>query len=401
MSEKLIIRNFGPIKDIELELKKFNVIIGENATGKSTVAKVLAVCKYFSYIKGTNVIEAQNRSCFLRGLVSWGLEEFLKDDSYIYYECKDYSIEVKNENIEKNKYPLTTFIPTLKPLSKEFKSLLNELDKIMPSQENPDSTRLMWTAPTSFFQNDVAAVLDNPFYLPTERGLQSIFSLGKSSIQNISDSLFNQFANLDLIAKNFKNETIIEPLRISYKNIDGRGYIKKDNEEKFYSLYNGASGYQSGIPVVLVIKYYNDLRKKKKTFLIEEPELNLFPSAQKELINYLIQDGINNGNTFLLTTHSPYILTSLNNLMYAFEIGQKEPEEANKIINKNYWINPKEVSAYRLLSDGTSGKTSKNIISSDEDGTLIRAEEIDEVSTQLNKEFDKLISLEIQNADKE
>ena len=79
MSEKLIIRNFGPIKDIELELKKFNVIIGENATGKSIVAKVLAVCKYFSYIKGTNVIEAQNRSCFLGGLVSWGLEEFLKE----------------------------------------------------------------------------------------------------------------------------------------------------------------------------------------------------------------------------------------------------------------------------------------------------------------------------------
>ena len=80
--------------------------------------------------------------------------------------------------------------------------------------------------------------------------------------------------------------------------------------------------------------------------------------------------------------------------MYAYEVGQKESEEANKIIDKKYWINPSDVSAYRLLPDGTC----ENIIASDEDGTLIRAEKIDEVSGFLNEQFDKLISLEILNA---
>ena len=50
LKEKLIIQNFGPIKHIELDLGIVNVLIGEQATGKSTVAKLLAVCRYFSFI---------------------------------------------------------------------------------------------------------------------------------------------------------------------------------------------------------------------------------------------------------------------------------------------------------------------------------------------------------------
>ena len=265
MSEKLIIRNFGPIKEVELDLKKFNVIIGENATGKSTIAKLLAVCRYFSFIKGTNFIDHQNRSVFSGGLISWGIAEYININSYIYYECKDYSLKVINENFEGNPHPITTFVPTLKPISKEFSNLLSELEKIMPPGSNTDNTTLMWTAPNSFFQNNVAKVMDNPFYLPTERGLQSIFSLGKNSIANISDSLFNQLANLDLIARNFKGVTSIEPLGISYLNKDGKGYVRKDSETEFYSLSNGASGFQSTIPVVLVVKYYKELTRKRKT----------------------------------------------------------------------------------------------------------------------------------------
>lgn len=393
MSEKLIIRNFGPIKDVELEIKKVNVIIGEQATGKSTIAKVLAVCNYFSYIIESVGIENN----FEKGLEAWGLGEFIKNDTFIYYECDHYSfsaVRVVAKTIDQQtnevfgEFP--EFSTTLKPLSDQFKVLINEYNSIKPKQsESYGFLDYTWTIPTSFFQNDVASVLDNPFYLPTERGLQSIFSLGKNSIPNIADSLFNQFANLDIIARNFKNETEIEPLNISYKNVDGKGYIRKNNEDKFYSLFNGASGYQSTIPIVLVMKYYAQIRRKRKTFLIEEPELNLFPKAQQELINYLVDNALNLDNKVLLTTHSPYILTSLNNLMYAYEVGQKESEEVNKIIDKKYWINAKEIRAYRLLPNGTA----ENIIDTVEN--LINAEKIDSVSGILNEQFDSLLNIEL------
>lgn len=399
MSETLTIRDFGPIKDIELDLKKFNVIIGEQATGKSTIAKLLAVCRYFSYIvndQGVFSYPVENR--FLEGLTAWGLNEGIKPESNIDYKSKHYTLSAKYHTFEfidhdeggnEIKYKEDLFLPVLSDYSPEFDNLLKELDKIKPKTESGsyDFSNLFWAIPTSFFQNDVAAVMDNPFYLPTERGLQSIFSLGKNSIPNINDSLFNQLARLDQIARTFSKETEIKPLGITYKNEAGRGYVKKSGETKSYSLAKGASGYQSAVPIVLSIKYYNE-KRKPKTFLIEEPELNLFPAAQKELVNYLVDNSVNFGHTILLTTHSPYTLTSVNNLMYAFQVGQTQHEEANKIIERKYWLNPDDVSAYMMMPNGEC----ENII--DKEG-LIKAEKIDQVSRKLNEEFDTLQNLEL------
>lgn len=79
MQERLVIENFGPIKSIDLNLGKMTILIGEQATGKSTVAKVLAVCRYFSYI-----IERfeNNDSYFSIGLENWGISEYIKKFSY-------------------------------------------------------------------------------------------------------------------------------------------------------------------------------------------------------------------------------------------------------------------------------------------------------------------------------
>ena len=74
--------------------------------------------------------------------------------------------------------------------------------------------------------------------------------------------------------------------------------------------------------------------------------------------------------------------------MYAFQIGKEHKEEVAKIIEEKYWVNPKEVSAYQLLADGTS----ESIIA--EDG-LIMAEKIDLVSSVINSEYDKIQDIEL------
>lgn len=390
MSEKLIIKNFGPIKSVELELGRFNVLIGEQATGKSTVAKVLAVCRYFSYIFGNSEVYSQftTNFPFLTGLEAWGLVEELKDESSIYYECIHYSFF-----FEKSLGEVPHFRGLVSRTISKLKSLSPQFTNLLPERYNDQVGNGSWFFERSFYQNEVAKVMDNPFYLPTERGLQSIFSLGKSSIQNISDSLFNQFARLDQIARSFKNDTLIKPLDITYKNVDGKGFIRKNNDDKYYSLYNAASGYQSTIPVVLSFENYI-YKKKNKTFIVEEPELNLFPGAQHELIKYLVDKTLNYGNTVLITTHSPYILTSLNNLIQAHLTGSKRgrKQKTAEIISQQYWLNNKDVSAYMLKYDEEAkGIVHENIL--DEDG-LIKAEKIDGVSRTLNEEFDKLLNIE-------
>ncbi|MBK7958199.1 MAG: AAA family ATPase [Bacteroidetes bacterium] len=140
--------------------------------------------------------------------------------------------------------------------------------------------------PDSFFLKDVSRLLDNPFFIPVERGLQSIFSLGKNSLSNLSDSLFNQFSKIDGIARNFKGETTIEPLNIFYKNENGVGKFKSNNQDSFFLMSTAASGYQSLIPISLVCMHY-EKRSKSKTIIVEEPELNLFPKTQYDLVKYI------------------------------------------------------------------------------------------------------------------
>lgn len=61
--EYLYIKNFGPIKRIEIEsVKQFMFLVGESGSGKSTILKVLAMMRYIykqlnlrSYLKLGNI----------------------------------------------------------------------------------------------------------------------------------------------------------------------------------------------------------------------------------------------------------------------------------------------------------------------------------------------------------
>ena len=369
------------------------MLIGEQATGKSTVAKVLAVCRNLSYITYTDMAT----SPFYEGLRDWGLLNFWQEDTFIFYECKHYSLSpllvtmfpVKptfNElGISNPRIPL--FNVQLKPISPEFKNLLLELEKI--KLENSDQYG-GWAAPTSFFKNDVARVLDIPYYFPAERGLQSIFTLGPGSIRNMDSFLLNYFSEVDMILKNYSIETIIKPLGINYKNIDGIGYVGKNAERGFSNISNAASGYQSTIPIVLVTKYFNEIRnynevqKKEKTFIIEEPELNLYPIAQYELMKYLIGNANVYKNHLLIATHSPYILASINNLLLAGKYGGVQ---INEVIDKKYWIDIDDVSAYMLLPNGEC----EDIL--DKDAGQIKAEKIDSASVMIAEQYEKIMDL--------
>lgn len=392
--ERLVIKNFGPIKSVDLELGKMTILIGEQATGKSTIAKVLAVCRHFSYIVNFIDNNIAKYNSFSKGLNDWDINDFVKSDTYIFYENAHYSFEAKSKQInehvandekEKPIYSTVNFIETqLISISSEFKGLINELNKIRPSEENYYGSD--WIPNENFFRLNVKRVMDNPFFFPTERGLQSIFSLGKNSIQNISDSLFNQFASIDRISRNFSNEIEIKPLNIFYKYQNNQGFTRKKVEKDFYPLRNGASGFQSTIPIVLATKFYIEMENRKRTFIIEEPELNLFPKAQKKLMEFFVENINTNGHSFLLPTHSPYFLSAINDLLMAYKKGQKNQTEVEEIINKESWLNPNDLSVYELKNGEAFDIFDKKI-------GLIADNIIDDVSDEMNDEFDELLDI--------
>ena len=74
--------------------------------------------------------------------------------------------------------------------------------------------------------------------------------------------------------------------------------------------------------------------------------------------------------------------------MFAYQTGQNYESEINKIIEKKYWINPKDVSAYMMLPNGEC----ESIL--DREG-LIKTEKIDGISGVLNKEFNEMFDIEL------
>ena len=124
--------------------------------------------------------------------------------------------------------------------------------------------------------------------------------------------------------------------------------------------------------------------------------MNSFPNVQNETVKKIIEANyFQTSNKTLLTTHSPYILTSLNNLMYAYSIGQEHPEKVSEIIEEKYWLNPDEVSAYMLVYDEKEGGCiAKNII--DAETKLIDSVQIDGVSDTLSDEFNQIMAIELQ-----
>ena len=63
MEERLIINDFGPIKYIDLPIKRVNILIGDQGTGKSTVAKLIST---FTWIEKALVRGDYNKKWFER-----------------------------------------------------------------------------------------------------------------------------------------------------------------------------------------------------------------------------------------------------------------------------------------------------------------------------------------------
>ena len=111
--EHLIIRNFGPITDIDIVLKKLNVFIGEQGVGKSTIAKLLSCLRDVSLYNAV----MDNRNDVVRRIFSiYGIQDYFKADTYIeYFDGNEFTVKYKDKKFdilssEKDRKKLHIFI---------------------------------------------------------------------------------------------------------------------------------------------------------------------------------------------------------------------------------------------------------------------------------------------------
>lgn len=392
MKETLHIKNFGPIKDVKLELGKVNVLIGDQGTGKSTVAKLLSVIRQVVFLeifdREGNELKSKNElEAFLEYLNWYGIREYLKDSTTIDYSSKEFTFQYINANITNKDVFLSGF------------------------------ERL-----------NMAAKVANDLFIPTERIYLSSLADSVYSLQEVNAEMpkvYLRFGNS--FNRSRKKQQIFdytEVLKVKFKHLNGNDIIIISEQSEIL-LKHASSAIQGLIPLLTVLNENNVVQARinydfKQLNIIEEPELNLFPSTQKRLINDIILNNfliksnpkLNGGEEpedvefyydfenkeykaqLLLTTHSPYILTSLNNLMYAYTVGQNHKEKVSEIIEEKYWLNPDDVSAYMLVYDEKErGCVERNII--DEETKLIDSIQIDGVSDILSEEFNKIMEISL------
>jgi hypothetical protein len=92
----------------------------------------------------------------------------------------------------------------------------------------------------------------------------------------------------------------------------------------------------------------------------------------------------------LVTTHSPYVLSKLNNLLKAGSLGSRlsksKRSKLTGIIDRSAWLSPVSTSAYAIHDRRTW-----NILG--EDG-LIDGDYLDSISSELSDEFSAMLDLE-------
>lgn len=126
------------------------------------------------------------------------------------------------------------------------------------------------------------------------------------------------------------------------------------------------------------------------SFFIEEPEAHLFPIQQKAILEAVaIVFNAILGNQVFITTHSPYVLTALDNLVQAHEIAQTSPENRAKVaavIPETMWIPFDQLGAY-LVQDGVL----TDIRNYDRRG--IGGNALDTASDTIEQTFDSLLAI--------
>ena len=345
--KRLIIRDLGPLKEAIVNLGRFNVIIGKQSSGKSSVLKTACYCawveKYIELAQSPDNFY-DNKTAFIDGLVSYHkFEGYIKPSTYIEYEtdhmwfaynnaAKDFEFAWKTRRME-YKRPKISYIPSernIVSLIPEWKSQVSSYDCILDYMRDWDTARKYIRRTKDILNLGVQYQFDefakeDRVLLPTGKpialtnsssGVQSVVPLfvcvdyitngiydvevdaAKKRTEREREKYMNMLINLYRQSKLSGTEQLPldqkDPITVNVANEDFLFYNKKAAEtfEDFVKRYSFT---------------------QRTDIYLEEPENNLFPPTQCQLMDMLVELTKRKKKTvsIFVTTHSPYVLTHL------------------------------------------------------------------------------------------
>jgi hypothetical protein len=418
-TERLIIENFKGISHLELEVKPFTVMIGPQSVGKSVTAKLLYYFKtlpremfiaavkknpddspegrlmerFVKLLPPPNRMAGKSSVRYSIGEATFSLVNDGDDDSSweielpLFFEREYLRIKAQYLDLAKQEQEMGSFAD----LSSLRTSLQVGFVKKLEESLGEKSAIPVWFIPAG-----------RSFYAQIERDFVSFF---ESANLDPFVGLYGQF--LPFLkepqfhsARRWKSAELVGTL--TERLLSGK--YEREGQKDFINVEDGrklptalwSSGQQESLPLVLHMQRWIEGSLQPDQHIavfIEEPEAHLFPESQR-LMMELIALAFNSapkGTNIFITTHSPYVLSTLNVLLKAGQLFQQNPDSANRIriartVPELEALAPGSVGAYYM-----DRKECRSIM--DAETGLIDGSAIDDVSGELAEQFDALNAL--------
>lgn len=388
--DRIKIHNFGPVKDVDIALSKMMVFIGPQGSGKSTIAKLLTIFSDVNWWRHAS----ENKNTLLE-FQQLNIDKYFNEDTHISFDKDDVHITYADGKFSIN-------IDDIDPdkTCQFCKLLVSESVKEKLIELGVDINNLPQDKSLEKHRDYLMANLRFVCYIPAERNLTGAVSSSLANIVLSKIPLPNtlmEYMSLFERAKNHYSSYDASFLGIQYDKNNGTDCISViENANKHIPLEACSSGIQSALPMLMVLDYARE-DNGFDTYIVEEPEQNLFPTNQRELLNRLIALTKKEECKYLvINTHSPYVLSALNVSMLAERVSKTEKfkDEVDAIVAPEFRIDANNVSVYAL------GDTPccKSII--DNKTGLISVNYLDVVSDSISSDFNKLYQIYLKTLQK-
>ena len=369
------VKNFGPIKsgfaenNGFIDIRKITVFIGNQGTGKSSIAKLIST---FSWLEkqlyrgnlAIKDVKTYNRFvktyCNYHNLNNYFLPEtkieYVGNAFYFYFQ--DGKLNIYPKILHFNR---TYIVPKIMyvPAERNFFSVVKGAEKV---KGLPQSL-------STFFeelersQQELSESLTLPVgdvKLEFDQKNNTLNIIGSDYKLNISESSsgFQSFIPLFLVSRNIAL-SIGQNKDSSQNELSAEEQQRLKTEiEKILSNDNLSEEFKKAALEVLSSKYKNECFLN----IVEEIEQNLFPKSQKDVLYKLLEfANLTEGNTLILTTHSPYIINYLTLAIKGYNVLQKIldlpntnllKEQLENIVPQTSCVSDEDSIVYELTESG-------------------------------------------------
>ncbi|MDR0572957.1 MAG: ATP-binding protein [Tannerella sp.] len=320
---RIKIKNFGPIKEGLLEndgwvdIRKVTLFIGDQGSGKSTTAKLIST---FVWIEKALVRGDYDKKWFERKGVNrfksqflpyHRLDTYLNPDSFIEYQGEAYSIKYQNENltiseISTGSYPLPQIMYV--PAERNFLTYIKGAKELKLSSEALQEFNTEYYNAQQNMKGAVQLPINNTV-IEYDKLNDTLNLKGESYKVKITDasSGFQSFVPLYLVSEYLANSVKLHSENKDAMSSEEEIRFKKGVQEIWSN--DNLTDEQKRIAISALSTKFN---KTAFINIVEEPEQNLFPSSQLQMLQSLLTiNNMTSENKLIVTTHSPYLINCL------------------------------------------------------------------------------------------